>query len=381
MSRIQDIQELRRFYRQFLEIQRDILVAYVRKAKGADGTDNLNDQAIEKIYDAYYRPSFFVFLRDLKTAIYSASIFDFVKIIARDSEYGAGFVEFFEKTKLAKLDKNGKVIVLKKDLLSMLPRVQSEEEIKSTIERKLGVKIKANASVTDLLKNIKVFRTKSKFDQLPISQATAIFEVKKILENLPLPETFLFVGDDDFISVLLSFADPNISSLVIDADEELLASIKNIAAKYALNIRVKRADASGKNVVREPIVGFLCNPPYTYKGVKTFVKYGVKNFAKDGGFVILTVGDEAVGHRFLALQNFFTKENLMIREIAKGAAAYPFTELYPSDTVVKKKFLAAGISEETIKTAPHLGASVYVLDYIPYKVPQDKLRQSIYTYL
>ena len=381
MNKSQTIQELRDLYCQFLQIHKSGLIAYVRNANNTDGTNKLTDQAIGKVYGAYYRPPFFVFLRDLKTAMYSPSIFECAKTIAKDSEYIAGFAELFAKTKIAKLDTNGKVVSFREDLLGMLPRVRGEDEIKSIIERKLGVRVKASAPATDLIRHVAPFTTKSKFDQLPISQASAIFEVKKILENLPLPGTFLFVGDDDFISVLLSLADPSISSLVIDADEDLLVSIKSIAAKYELNIRVKKADADGKNLAREPIVGFLCNPPYTAKGVETFVRYGVKNFGRDGGVAILTVGDEAIGHRFLALQNFFTKKNLVIREIAKGAVAYPFTEAYPSDTVVKKKFLSAGVLEETIKTAPHLGASVYILDYIPYKVPQRALRQSIYTYL
>src|SRR3989344_1836165 len=201
MNKSQTIQELRDLYCQFLQIHKSSLIVYVRNANNTDGTNNLTDQAIGKAYGAYYRPPFFVFLRDLKTAMYSPSIFECAKTIAKDSEYIAGFAELFAKTKIAKLDTNGKAVSFREDLLGMLPRVRGEDEIKSIIERKLGVRVKASAPATDLIRHVAPFTTKSKFDQLPISQASAIFEVKKILENLPLPGTFLFVGDDDFISV------------------------------------------------------------------------------------------------------------------------------------------------------------------------------------
>ena len=373
--------ELRQLYSQFLQVQRDSLIEHIRNTNKPDERNNLTDKTIRDVYDAYYRPPFFAFLRDLKTAIYSHSIFNFVKAVGKDSEYGADFVELFKKTKIAKLDKNGKVIVLKKNILKALPRPQTEKEIKRKIEKTLKIKVKENAFATDLIANIAPFRAKSELDQLSISQGSAIFVVKKILENLPLPGNFLFVGDDDFISIFLAIADPSVSSIVIDADEELLAAIDNIAKQYKLNIKTRKGDVRKKDIIKEPIVGFLCNPPYTHKGVEAFINYGVNNFGEDGGIAILVVGDEAIGHRFLPLQDFFTGKNLVIKELAKGAVHYPFLELYPSDAVVKNKFLSVGISKRTVETAPHLGASIYVFDYIPYKVESSKIKQSIYSYL
>ena len=126
---------------------------------------------------------------------------------------------------IQKVKRSGQVEILKKDILGLIPAPQSQKEIIRKIERRLKIKIEKEKPITELFKSIQSFKAKAKWDQMPISQGSVIFVVEKILESLPLKKKFLFIGDDDFVSVVLAIAEPEIESLVIDMDDELLSFI------------------------------------------------------------------------------------------------------------------------------------------------------------
>jgi predicted methyltransferase len=302
---------LRKLYKKFLIFDRNYYFQDVKTWFGVREL-KLNKKILKEFYENYEKFSFLEFLEDIKDIIYSKNVFDFVVKNAVEDWDLWYYLKFLEKERIIKVKRTGSVSLLKKELREAIPKPQTEKEIKRKIERKLKIKIKEKETVISLFKKFQDFIVKAKWDQMPISAGSAIFVAKKILDYLPLNKKFLFIGDDDFISAILTLADENIECLVIDIDKQLLECINILARKFNLKIETKKVDIGKEKFLGEKFVGFLCNPTYTEEGVKKFVKYGISQLSNDGGVVFVEIGDEAIGNRFLFLQDFFTKENLII---------------------------------------------------------------------
>jgi len=335
-----------------------------------------SQKQLKIIYQNYYKESFFSFLKKSKDVIYSSSPFDFILKNSTDRWNFINFIEFLKREKI--LDtKNDKVILLNKNFSEMVPAPMQNEEIKNAIERKLEKGIDLNAPSNYL------FQTKiegEKYDQLPISTNSAISVVKKILDYLPLKKTFLFIGDDDLISIYLSLANPEIECLVIDIDENLLTKISQIAQKYNLKIKTQRVDVQKTKKLKGEFTGFLVNPVYNYDGAKQFFDFGTNHLGKNGGYAFLEIGDESIGNKFLFLQNFFTKKNLIIQELLKEKSYYPYFIAHPKEDQVLNKKFRKFFSQKAIETHPILGASLWIFEYIPFKVAIPK-KQPFYIYI
>jgi predicted methyltransferase len=129
------------------------------------------------------------------------------------------------------------------------------------------------------------------------------------------------------------------------------------------------------------ILGFCTNPPYNEEGIKTFLRYGLLHFDSLGGRVFLEFGDEAIGRKLLLLQRFFTRNNLEITDIVKGVINYPFMLMHPEDHIIREKLMNF-FSKELIESGYMIGADIYVLTYIPWKVGRISIKGlKIYTYL
>lgn len=374
---------LKNLYNAFIKFKWNDFVLYVTKYGETLKDLNLSKKILQDVFDNYYKSPFLIFLKDIKTIIYSKTIFDFItKNSAEDWDLSC-YLQFLVKEKIIKINDNGKILILNKELINLMPRPQNEDEIKFKIEKKLKVKIKENESVNKLFQNraIKKILVKSKWDQMPISQGSAIFLVNKILKEIPFYNDFLFVGDDDFISVLLGLANPKIESLVVDIDDQLLNCIDKLAKNFKLKIKTKKVDVRKKIRLEGNFIGFLTNPPYTADGVKEFMKYGINQLSKDGGVVFLEVGDEAIGNQFLFLQDFFTKNNLVIKELIKGKIFYPHIMLYKEDKEIMRRFLSLGVKKEIIKKSPRLGVSLYIFHYFAKTPEKVNFKKPIYAYL
>ena len=372
--------DLKKLYKNYLELNKAYFFLDARKHSTSLKGLKLSDRVLGQIYENYIRPSFISFLSNVKNIIYSKSVYGFVEKTSSEDWELWPYLKALEKEKIIKVRKNGKVTILKKDILKLIPRPQTEQEIKRKIERKLKIKIKKKESAINLFKKFQDFRVKARWDQMPISQSSAIFVVKKILDNIPLNKKFLLIGDDDFVSVMLGIADPNIEILVIDADEQLLGCIDVLAEKFKLKIKTRKTDIRKAKNLEEKFVGFLANPIYTESGIKEFVKYGIKQLRKDGGLVFLEIGNESIGNRFLFLQDFFNKNNLIINELTAGQIFYPYIELYREDKEILKR-LSRMLDKKVIKNSPKLAASLYVLKYLPSRPKKVKFKKPIYAYL
>lgn len=382
-------EKLKKLYEKYLQTDKFYFFLDAKKYSTTLKGLKLTDEILEQFFLNYVKPSFISFLSNLKMIIYSNNVYDFITQSSTEDWNLWPYLYFLEKEKIIKVKKTGKVSVLKKDILDLILRPQSEKEIKDKIEKKLKIKIQEKEPVINLFKNFQNFKVKADWDQMSISQSSAIFLVEKILEKIPLKKKFLFVGDDDFISVILGLVQPQVESLVVDMDEELLRSIDVLAKKFNLKIETEKVDIGkqkilkkgfGQNDYNDKFIGFLANPVYTEEGVREFVKFGLNQLSADGGWVFLAVGDESIGSRFLFLQDFFTKKNLIIKELITKKIFYPYIELYQEDKLILQR-LSQKLDKKLIKNSPKLAASLYLFEYLPFRPKRIKFKKPIYAYL
>ncbi len=371
---------LRNLYKKFLKLEKEYFFRDAKKHSTSLKHLKLSDKVLDDFYKNYYKVPFLTFLKNTKQIIYSKNVFDFIVKEASEDWDLYRYLKLLTNEKIIKISRNGNVLLLKKEIKKTIPQPQTSREIKEKISKKLKVKIKDKEPVINLFKRFDAFKVKAKWDQMPISTESAFFVAEKILDKLPLNEKFLLVGDDDFISVILTLAEPTIECLVIDADEQLLKCINILASKFNLKIKTKKIDLSKQKSLGEKFTGFLANPVYTEQGVKEFVKFGINQLGKDGGMVFLEVGDEAIGNRFLFLQEFFAKNNLILNELIPNKVYYPHIMLYKEDKVILNR-LSTFIDKKVIEKSPKLGASLYVFDYLPFRPKRIKFKKPFYAYL
>lgn len=371
---------LKNLYNKFLKIDKADFILDAKKFSTSLKKLNIKEKTIEDFYENYYKIPFLNFLQRVKSIVYSKNALDYIKKNSSEDWDLWSYIRLVQEEKIAQIRKDGRIFNIKEEILKNIPKPQSEKEIKEKIEKKLKIKIRENDFVISLFRKFKTFKVKRKWDQMPISQESAVFVIKKILDYIPLNKKFLFVGDDDFISVLLSLVDPSIESVVVDTDKKLLDCINSLALKFNLKIKTKKIDLRKQKKLGERFIGFLVNPIYTENGVKEFVKFGKNQLLKDGGMVFLEVGDESIGARFLSLQEFFTKNNLIMKELITEKIYYPYIMLYEEDKEILKRFSSV-IDKKTVKAFPKLAASLYVFQYLPKKPRKIKSKQPIYAYL
>ena len=369
-------QELRILYKRFLEFYKKILYQDIKSSAWFGlPKSKMNKSDMEAFFNSYEKISFFTFLKNIKDFIYLKNIFDFIKINSEESWLLELYLAFLKSEKIISINRNEKIIVARKGLTKIIPSFLGEKEIRKNIEKKLKTRISLSVPVSSVMKA----KINPEYDQMPISFSSAIFIVKKILDYIPLNKKFLFVGDDDFISVFLSLANPNTESVVVDINKDTLKKIAELAKKYKLKIKTVEADITKNKKLKDSFVGFLTNPPYNFEGVKNFVNFGMSQLGKDGGFVFLEVGNESIDNKFLLLENFFYKKNLISKELIAGNIFYPFTEFNIDDQVIYRR-LKRFFGEKAMRNGCELGAFLRIFEYLPFTVEFPK-KQSIYTYL
>jgi len=368
------MKELKKLYQKFLNYRVNLFSKDVRFWFGVEKL-KITEKEIKKIAREYYKDTFLDFLRRIRDIVFSPFPLSLIKNWSEDYWPFFYYLSFLEKQRIIKVKKDGKVSLLKKEFLKIFPKKRTEKEIQEIVEKKLKMKLD--------LKNFSNFPFKTKiqsqYDQFPISVSSAIFIVKKILDYLPLNKKFLFVGDDDFISVYLSLAEPKIESLVVDIDDELLEKIRKISRKFRLKIETKKLDIRKVKKLGEKFVGFCSNPVYTFEGIKNFLDFGIKQLGEDGGYLFLSVSDEAIGNRILFLEEFFAKKKLKIEEVIKEKVYYPFNIVHSEDKILFER-LKKFFKENLIKKSPMIEASLWIFEYIPFKISKPK-KQFFYAYL
>lgn len=362
--------DYQKLYREYLNFSRN---NFFRNYLLWFGSKKIPKQRVLDIFNSYYKPSFFSFLNDIRFILYLKNPFNFVLKEADDRWAFFEILDFLVKKGMIRT-KNNRIIILNKNFLKDLPPVLSEREIKKRLEKKLGRELEEKEPVNRL------FRTKVKksYDQLPISVSSAIFLTRKILERLPFNQTFLFLGDDDFVSLFLTLSCPQLEVLVIDIDRDLLAKIRELRGKFKLKIGLRRIDLTNPVKLGE-FTGFLTNPPQNYFGIKKFVSFGLKNLGKNGGSVLVEITDENIGNRYLLLQKFFNSKNLIIEEVITEKLYYPYFSLHQEDEFIDGQ-LKRYFSEKFIKNQVKEGIDLWVMEYYPWKIKEPQ-KGKLFEYL
>ncbi len=371
---------LRRLYRRFLALDKYYLILGAKKWSTSLGGLNISDRELSQFYKNYYQPTFLAFLSDVKTIIYSKNVLDFIMRGSNEDWNLWPYLDFLVKEKIIRVEKNGRPVLLRKELRKEILPPASESEIKNKLEKRLGTRVRGRNFVVNLFKRFCHFKVKGEWDQMPISQDSAIFLVSKMSRELPLKGRFLFVGDDDFISVILALSNPNFELKVVDADEEVLNCLRLLSARFNLKIETEKVDIRKKKNLGERFIGFLINPVYTEGGVKKFMGFGLRQLGEDGGKVFLEVGNESIGSRFLFLQEFFAKNNLVIKELIKNKIYYPYIMLYREDKEILRRFTSL-MDEKIVKGYPKLAASLYVFNYLGKRPKRLKKKGEFYAYI
>lgn len=114
-------------------------------------------------------------------------------------------------------------------------------------------------------------------DQAPVSLEQMYLDIAFILDRLSNEESFLFLGDDDFHSVVLARYAPWLNIQVLDADPRIVAALNDLAELYALPVKAEIYDA--QHELPQTLMGcfdaFYCDPPYSPLGIHLFADRGI----------------------------------------------------------------------------------------------------------
>lgn len=370
---------LKTIYKKFLRFYKAGFATDLRNFSTSLSNIEVPDGVINQFFENYEKPTFFYFLKKIKDIIYSLDEHRFIMENFTDQWEFSRYLMFLTKERLVEIRKN-KILkihpILKNNIVKPLP----EDQIRKIIERKLHEKIENEAPAFRIFRRYVSFSPDIRFDQFPITQGSAIFLVKKILDYLPLKKKFLIAGDDDFISIFLTLVYPEIECIVCELDRKLIDSLSSLAKRYRLRISFKEVDILSKKRIKERFVGFLTNPIYTFDGIKKFVHFCKAQLGEDGGFGFLVMGDESVGNRLIFLQEFFVKEKLLLLEMINGKIHYPFYPLYREDNELIRRF-SLFFDADRIKKIPSIGASLLIFNYLHVLPQKIKFHKSPYAYL
>lgn len=149
------------------------------------------------------------------------------------------------------------------------------------------------------------------FSQLPINYDSLMrkFAFMQSFQDVD-GKDIIFIGDDDFLSVICSLLGRPKRLVVVDLDEKLLENIKAISKKYGLEIETYKHNLV--HPLPEELQGafdtFCTDSPHCLGGILLFVSRGVsalkKNTETAGYFVFQTV-DEPL------LMEFETRQKLL----------------------------------------------------------------------
>jgi len=330
---------------------------------------NISEKLIRKFTKMYYSFTFVEFWNKVRLFI---SLKKPMKIFEIDETIDTWFVwyvlSFLENENLIKI-KDGKVVDnadLKKYFIPILPEREIIKKLK---------KPKLNQPIYKIFG--KKFNFKPKLDQLPISIGSAVKVISRITRYYPFYDGFLFLGDDDFLSLLLSKVIPEMKLTAADYDAEVLDLIK----RNNENIKTVRVDFRKKKKIKGEFFGFITNPPYTEEGAKTFLDFGINQLSEFGGRVFLEIGDEAILHRRINLMKFFAKKNLEIIELNRGIIKYPKMMIHGEDKIVDEK-MKKMLGPKHLGKSFMLTADLYVMNLVPWKILEiKKPKNIIYSYI
>lgn len=211
-------------------------------------------------------------------------------------------------------------------------------------------------------KNILAQRPKPdyKYDQAPVTFSQAFHNIAYFISNISSEETFAFLGDDDFHSLLLAKLLPNLRITVFEADDRIIAKIKELAKRDVLNVDVVKVNMIDNIPVKyhNKFDVFYSDPPYSRKGIFIFLYNG-----------LLILKDQITSWGALAIP--FTSLPLQVRELMVEVQRYllnqeiiieemiPFFKKSPSKLGIISGLLKFQLIKEKQISMPPLEGKLY----------------------
>jgi len=167
---------------------------------------------------------------------------------------------------------------------------------------------------------------KPKIVQYHVNAYSLVRRIKKILSYSSKSDKILFIGDDDFTSlVLYKLGYKHLT--VVDIDEEILNLIKTYSKNSINTIQFDlRETYKGKYLsLKEEYDLFVTDPPYTKDGIRIFIMSGLINLKKRGiGIIILPYKykERMRWAKLEFIEEFLIRNNLLILEIIPNCQKY-----------------------------------------------------------
>ncbi len=218
----------------------------------------------------------------------------------------------------------------------------------------------------DFLKKIQKYYPKPnrKLDQFTASLETTAKRASLMSSFYDLDgKRILFLGDDDFTSLASSKISSPASVIVLDLDQRIVHSIKNISNQNKFNINSFQYDAR-ENLPEKFAQKFdvvFTDPPYTQNGFNLFLSRAIDALDlrnKSARIYICFGNSDRARERFLPIYDILQKSGLMIRFIFdkfnfyKGADSIGNTSsLFVCDvTPQTKSLIKANLKKDDIYT-------------------------------
>lgn len=336
------------------------------------GNRKLSKRKLDDIFLSFRLDTFFNFLDRIRTLYFTKDIFELIKKYNEDIWLGYNLLSFLINKGLVKM-KNEKII-FERSFDSFFIKPLSEDEVLEKLRTFIKSKMDLKKPLLYNLNPETKFKWKAKYDQISITTKSAITIISKISYYFPARINFIFIGDDDFLSIPLKMI-LDIPTFSLDKDESLLEEVEKLSKKFNLDISTIKADVRRQKNLRD-FYGCYTNPPYNLPGSTKFLEFSSKILSKDGGMAFMVLGNEALGKRYIHLQKNLSNLGFIIRELIPSKISYQFYLHHKEDEIIREKMRYLNVDLNEKET---MFAALYVLEFVG-KVKKKLIEKNIYSY-
>jgi len=336
------------------------------------GNKKLSKRKLDDIFFFFRLNTFFNFLDRVRTLYFTKDIFELIKKYNEDIWLGYNLLSFLIDKGLVKI--KNKKIIFEGNFDSLFVKPLSEDEVLEKLRSFIKSKIELTKPLLYNLDPETKFKWKAKYDQISITTKSALTIISKISNYFPAKLDFIFLGDDDFLSIPVRMI-LDIPTFSLDKDASLLYEIDRLNKKFNLNVRTIKADVRRQKNLKE-FYGCYMNPPYNLPGSTKFLEFSSKILSKDGGIVFMVLGDEALGKRYIHLQKKISNLGFIIRELMPSKISYQFYMHHKEDEIIQEKMKNLNIDLNGKET---MFAALYVLEFVG-KIKKKPIEKNIYSY-
>jgi len=188
-------------------------------------------------------------------------------------------------------------------------------------------------------------------DQSPLDDASTRWKAGVIARCVCEGDSLLCLGDNDMLSVPLSYLPTLAAVTVVDVDCRVLSDIGETASPGKVNLvsgdfRDSAADATSRYGTHQLVA---CDPPYTESGFRLYLRLAVSSLELSGE-LLLTYPDmelEAWNYDLkLAVQDMLSSGGLVIEEVSKHTQTFGDPYGIVSSLLVARKVAAGQVGGE-----------------------------------